>query len=173
MLQRPAGRLTDQRQGTRGASHKHGSSRHGQDFRIQCGPDRNRLTVIYAAGASLILVFFAALAELDVERHAVGGHIHNFGDALWWACVTITSVGYGDIAPITLLGRFIAVGVMIAGIALLGTVTATLASFFIDRVADETKEDSDETQAALATLTAEILALRAELRKANPSVGTT
>jgi voltage-gated potassium channel len=123
--------------------------------------------VIYAVGASLILVFVAALAELDVERDAVGGHIHNFGDALWWACVTITSVGYGDVTPVTIEGRIIAVGVMIAGIALLGTVTATLASFFIDRVADTTKEESDETQAAIATLTSEIVALRAELRRSS------
>jgi voltage-gated potassium channel len=124
--------------------------------------------VIYAAGASLILVFVAALAELDVERNAPGSHIHNFGDAVWWACVTITSVGYGDIAPVTLVGRFIAVGVMVAGIALLGTVTATLASFFIDRVADTTTEENDETQAALAVLTAEISALRDELRRVAP-----
>ncbi|MEJ1230044.1 MAG: ion channel [Galbitalea sp.] len=120
---------------------------------------------IYAVGASFILVFVAALAELDVERHAPGTHIHSFGDALWWACTTITTVGYGDLTPVTVEGRFIAVGVMIAGIALLGTVTATLASFFIDRVEDTTKEEGDETQAALATLTAEISALRAELRK--------
>jgi voltage-gated potassium channel len=120
--------------------------------------------VIYATGASLILVFVASLAELDVERHAAGSHIHTFGDAVWWACVTITTVGYGDVTPVTFLGRIIAVGVMIAGIALLGTVTATLASFFIDRVADTTKEESDETQAAIATLTAEIVALRAEMR---------
>jgi voltage-gated potassium channel len=120
--------------------------------------------VTYAAGAAIILVFVAALAELDVERHAVGTHIHNFGDALWWACVTIASVGYGDITPVTIEGRFIAVGVMVAGIALVGTVAATFASFFIDRVADTTKEESDETQAAISTLAAEIAALRAELR---------
>jgi voltage-gated potassium channel len=120
--------------------------------------------VIYAGGASLILVFVAALAELDVERHAPGSTIHSFGDALWWACVTITSVGYGDVTPVTVEGRFIAVGVMIAGIALLGTVTATLASFFLDRVEDTTKEEGVETQAAIATLTSEITALRAELR---------
>jgi voltage-gated potassium channel len=122
--------------------------------------------VIYAAGASVIIVFVAALAELDVERNAVGSHIHTLGDALWWACVTITSVGYGDIAPVTLIGRLVAVGVMIAGLALLGTVTATLASFFLDRVEDTTKEENDETQAAIATLTSEITALRAELRTA-------
>jgi voltage-gated potassium channel len=118
---------------------------------------------IYAAGASIVLVFVASLAILDVERHAPGTHIHNFGDAVWWACVTITSVGYGDIEPVTLVGRFIAVGVMVAGIALLGTVTATLASFFIDRVADTAKVESDETQEALATLAAEIAALRREI----------
>jgi voltage-gated potassium channel len=122
--------------------------------------------VIYAVGASIILVFVAALAELDVERGAPGSHIHNFGDALWWAVVTITSVGYGDIAPVTFVGRLIAIGVMIAGIALLGTVTATLASFFIDRVADTTKEESDETQAAIAVLTAEIAALRSDIAAA-------
>ena len=122
--------------------------------------------VIYAAGASVTIVFVAALAELDVERNAIGSHIHTFGDALWWACVTITSVGYGDIAPVTLIGRFVAVGVMIAGLALLGTVTATLASFFLDRVEDTTKEENDETQAAIATLTEEIQALRTELRSA-------
>ncbi|MDB5125746.1 MAG: two pore domain potassium channel family protein, partial [Mucilaginibacter sp.] len=86
--------------------------------------------VTYAAGAAIILVFVAALAELDVERHAVGSHIHSFGDSLWWACVTIASVGYGDITPVTVEGRLIAVGVMAAGIALVGTVAATFASFF-------------------------------------------
>jgi voltage-gated potassium channel len=123
---------------------------------------RGRIAV-YAAGASIVLVYVASLAILDVERHAPGSHIHNIGDAIWWACVTITSVGYGDIEPVTFIGRVIAVGVMVAGIALLGTVTATLASFFIDRVADTAKVESDETQEALALLTAEIALLRKEV----------
>jgi voltage-gated potassium channel len=123
---------------------------------------RGRIAV-YTAGASIVLVFVASLAILDVERHAPGTHIHNIGDAIWWACVTITSVGYGDIEPVTFYGRCIAVAVMVAGIALLGTVTATLASFFIDRVADTAKVESDETQEALALLTAEIALLRKEV----------
>jgi voltage-gated potassium channel len=121
--------------------------------------------ITYAAGAALILVFVAALAELDVERHAIGSHIHTFGDSLWWACVTIASVGYGDITPVTVEGRFIAVGVMAAGIALIGTVAATFASFFIDRVAVTNQIENDETQVALALLTAEVAALREELQK--------
>ena len=124
--------------------------------------------VTYAAGAALILVFVAALAEFDVERHAIGSHIHTFGDSLWWACVTIASVGYGDITPVTVEGRLIAVGVMAAGIALVGTVAATFASFFIDRVAITNQIENDETQDSLALLTAEVAALRVELRKANP-----
>jgi voltage-gated potassium channel len=124
--------------------------------------------VTYAAGAAIILVFVAALAELDVERHAVGSHIHTFGDSLWWACVTIASVGYGDITPVTLEGRLIAVGVMAAGIALVGTVAATFASFFIDRVAVTNQIENDETQIALAMLTAEVMALRAELQNGHP-----
>jgi voltage-gated potassium channel len=124
--------------------------------------------ITYAVGAALILVFVAALAELDVERDAVGSHIHTFGDSLWWACVTIASVGYGDITPVTLEGRLIAVGVMAAGIALIGTVAATFASFFIDRVAVTNQIENDETQVALALLTAEVMALRTELQKVNP-----
>jgi voltage-gated potassium channel len=124
--------------------------------------------ITYALGAAIILVFVAALAELDVERHAIGTHIHTFGDSLWWACVTIASVGYGDITPVTLEGRLIAVGVMAAGIALVGTVAATFASFFIDRVAVTTQIENDETQIALAMLTAEVAALRTELQK-NPT----
>jgi voltage-gated potassium channel len=128
--------------------------------------------ITYALGAAVILVFMAALAELDVERHAIGSHIHTFGDSLWWACVTIASVGYGDITPVTLEGRLIAVGVMAAGIALVGTVAATFASFFIDRVAVTTQIENDETQIALAILTAEVAALRTELQKnATPMEG--
>jgi voltage-gated potassium channel len=128
--------------------------------------------ITYALGAAIILVFMAALAELDVERHAIGSHIHTFGDSLWWACVTIASVGYGDITPVTLEGRLIAVGVMAAGIALVGTVAATFASFFIDRVAVTTQIENDETQIALAILSAEVAALRTELQKnATPTEG--
>ncbi len=122
--------------------------------------------VIYAAGSAIVVVFVAALAELDVERDAAGSHIRSFGEALWWAVTTITSVGYGDVTPVTFIGRCIAVGVMAAGIALIGTVAATAASFFIDRVADTTVKEGDETQAALAALTEQVAALRAELREA-------
>ena len=98
--------------------------------------------VVYAAGASTLLVYVAAVAMLDAERGQ--GSIDTFQDGLWWAFVTITTVGYGDYFPVTITGRAVAVGVMLGGIALIGVVTASLASWIVDRVA----EKSDEDQAA-------------------------
>jgi voltage-gated potassium channel len=74
---------------------------------------------------------------LDHERGQPGANIETFGDALWWPMTTMTTVGYGDRYPVTTTGRFIGAAVMIAGIALLGTVTATIATLLIDRVREE------------------------------------
>lgn len=105
---------------------------------------RGRISV-YAAGAASLLVFVAALAVLDAERDAPGSTITTFGDAIWWAFVTITTVGYGDVSPVSAAGRAIAVGLMIGGIALLGVVTATLASWIVERV-DQHDEERDAAQ---------------------------
>jgi voltage-gated potassium channel len=82
--------------------------------------------VIYIVGGTTLILFVAALAILDAERGAPGTQIATLGDALWWSFVTVTTVGYGDLVPVTGTGRLIAVGLMLAGIALVGTVTATL-----------------------------------------------
>lgn len=93
--------------------------------------------VIYLVGGSFLIVFVGALAMLDQERGQPEANIETFGDAVWWALTTVTTVGYGDQYPVTGTGRFIAAGVMVAGIALLGTVTATLASWLIESVREE------------------------------------
>jgi voltage-gated potassium channel len=92
---------------------------------------RGRVAVYIAAGASL-LAFCAALAVLDAERSNPDANIVDFGDAIWWAVTTMTTVGYGDRFPVTGTGRLVAFGLMIGGIALLGTVTATLASGLVE-----------------------------------------
>lgn len=89
--------------------------------------------VYYTAGSALLLVVIAAIAVLDVERDAPGATITSFGNALWWALVTITTVGYGDFTPVTVLGRMIAAGLMVCGIALLSTGAGTVASWLLDR----------------------------------------
>lgn len=94
---------------------------------------RGRVSV-YLAGGSCLIIFLGALSMLDHEREAPGANIVNFGDALWWAMTTVTTVGYGDRFPVTTMGRFIAAAVMIGGIAILGTLTATIASWLIEQV---------------------------------------
>ncbi|GAA1208045.1 potassium channel family protein [Rhodoglobus aureus] len=116
--------------------------------------------LIYAVGASLLLVFVAGLAILDTERNAASTQISNLGDAIWWAFVTITTVGYGDIYPATTLGRVIAAGVMVAGIALLGVVTATLASWIVDRVAAQDELSHVATRREVTELTEQVTQLK-------------
>ena len=116
--------------------------------------------LVYAGGASFLLIFVSGLAILDAERAAPGTQVHNIGDGIWWAFVTITTVGYGDIFPVTSLGRVIAAGVMIAGIALIGVVTATLASWIVERVATEDALQQAATREQVADLSAQIAELK-------------
>jgi voltage-gated potassium channel len=112
--------------------------------------------VVYVAGASLLLVFVAALAVLDVERSAPGANLTGFGDAIWWAVVTMTTVGYGDYAPVTGLGRLIAAVLMLSGIALLGVVTATLASWIVERISAQEQGSQAATQSQITDLSRQL-----------------
>ncbi|MCW2529583.1 MAG: Ion transport 2 domain protein [Pseudonocardiales bacterium] len=117
----------------------------------------------YVGGSAALVIFCAALAVLDAERGKPGANIESFGDALWWAATTVTTVGYGDRYPVTTEGRFIAVGLMLGGIALIGVVTASFASWLIDRVRQVEEASRTATAADLLGLRAEISALRSEL----------
>jgi voltage-gated potassium channel len=123
---------------------------------------RGRLAV-YAAGSAVLLVFVGSLAILDVERNAPGAKIHNFGDAMWWAVTTITTVGYGDLYPVTVVGRLVAVGIMIGGVALIGVVTATLASWIVERVALQDDEKQTATRRQVSELARDVRALHERL----------
>ncbi|MGI9823209.1 potassium channel family protein [Agromyces sp. Marseille-Q5079] len=90
--------------------------------------------VIYAASYAIVFVYFIALATLQVERYAEGATITTFGDAIWWAIVTIATVGYGDMYPVTTAGRFYAVFLMAGGVVIVGTASATIISYINERV---------------------------------------
>jgi voltage-gated potassium channel len=121
--------------------------------------------IIYTVSAAVLLVFVASLAVLDTERHADGAHITDFGKALWWSITTITTVGYGDLTPVTTAGRVIAALLMIGGITLVGSITATLASWIVQRVADEQSAAEAVTTAHINRLLEEIDQLRGEVRR--------
>lgn len=130
---------------------------------------RGRVAV-YVAGGTALLSVVASLAMLDAERAAPDANITGIGDSLWWAVTTVTTVGYGDRYPTTAEGRAIAVALMVAGIALLGTVTATFASWLVDRVREENASDRAATVAHVEALMAEIRALREQVSSGAPGV---
>jgi voltage-gated potassium channel len=78
---------------------------------------------------ALGVVFVGAAVGYRAE-HATNPGFATFGDALWWAVVTLSTVGYGDIVPKTTAGRVDGVMIMVAGIAMLGILAGSLASFF-------------------------------------------
>lgn len=124
--------------------------------------------VTYVVSASVLLVYIAALAMFDAERTAQDATISTFGDAVWWAFTTITTVGYGDLSPVTATGRVIAVGLMIGGITLLGIVTATLASWLVDKVSAQEQSQTAVTANHVEALRVEIALLRSELSLREP-----
>lgn len=69
----------------------------------------------------------------------------SYGDGIWWAFVTATTVGYGDISPSTFYGRMIAMGLMLLGIGLIGTVTSTLTSYFLNAGTKSVKNEIIES----------------------------
>jgi len=129
-------------------------------FQRAAGTALRGRVVVFAAASTVLLVFVASLAVLDAERHAPGADITTFGAALWWACVTVTTVGYGDLSPVTFEGRCIAVAMMVCGIALLGTITATIASWLVERVAAREEAAEAATQSQVRDLSHQIVQLQ-------------
>ncbi len=119
--------------------------------------------VVYTVSGVVLLIYTSSLAVFDKERYLHGSTINSFGKALWWSITTVTTVGYGDVYPITDTGRVIAVLLMIGGISLVGVVTAALASWIIERVAEEESTIQAVTVAHIEELRAEIRALGYQL----------
>ncbi len=93
-----------------------------------------RLRTILAA-----LVFFIFLFGYLFYVSEPG--VRNLGDGIWWALVTITTVGYGDITPVTTLGRLVASSLMLLGLGLIATITAIVSAKFIQNFVDHHTND--------------------------------
>jgi voltage-gated potassium channel len=84
-----------------------------------------------ALGTASMTWFTSAAAFTIAEDVGTGGRIHSFFDALWWSLSTITTVGYGDVYPVTAAGRIIAGFTMLVGISTFAVVTAKIAQFLV------------------------------------------
>jgi voltage-gated potassium channel len=89
--------------------------------------------------------FISGLAVTEAERGYPGANIEGVGDGWWWALTTMSTVGYGDQYPISPSGRVVGVALMIMGVALLGTITAMLASNFNGARNKEAQENEIES----------------------------
>ncbi|MFC1989391.1 potassium channel family protein [Chloroflexota bacterium] len=108
--------------------------------------------LVYGIG----LVIIAATVVASVEG-GEGASIQSFPDALWWAMATITTVGYGDMVPISIVGRAMGYILMLGGIAFFSGITANLASFLV--------RGGDTKDKALHNLVVEVEGLRKELAR--------
>ena len=115
----------------------------------------------YAAFITILAAFIVLTASsvfiLQFESRSPDANITTGGNALWWAVVTITTVGYGDRYPVTGLGRIVAVLVMFAGVGIIGALASILASILVP------PPDDDDPGPDLAALQAELAGIRAEL----------
>ncbi len=102
--------------------------------------------------AVAVIVFACAGLVTIAERSAKGANIHDFGQGLWWAIVTVTTVGYGDRYPVTPFGEGVAVILMLVGIGLIGVLTATVASYFVDQKTDRLEERLERMEQLLLEL---------------------
>ena len=108
------------------------------------GNIKNRILVsipIYTSLATTLFVIIGAASVYDAEYTAEGANIKTREDALWWAVVTIFTVGYGDRFPVTSEGRLYGVGLMACGIAVVGTVTASFAGWLITQIREVENEN--------------------------------
>ncbi|HWI31889.1 MAG TPA: ion channel [Microbacterium sp.] len=119
--------------------------------------------IIYGSAAVLLLIWMGSLAVLEAERGAPGATIQSFGDAIWWAFVTITTVGYGDYTPVTVVGRLVAVALMLSGVAVLGITTATLSSWVRERISRGRDDEEAATRGQMRHLSEQVSALALRL----------
>ena len=82
--------------------------------------------------ATVMMIVIMGAAVLDIERNVPGSHIQTPSDALWWGLVTITTIGYGDIFPITNEGRLVAGILIIFGVAMISTLTGAFAAWLLN-----------------------------------------
>ena len=116
-------------------------------------------------GYTAIFIIMFALAIYSVESSEPGAMIRDLPTAYWWTFTTLATVGYGDVYPITGIGRVIAVVVMLYGVGMVAVATGALASWIIEKIGGREEQEYPATKADVDDLHQEISELRALLAR--------
>jgi len=128
--------------------------------------NRGQYAAAITLTAAIVVLVVASVLELAFESGSPGANITTGGQALWWAVVTITTVGYGDFYPVTAGGRIVGVFVMFTGIGIIGALASILASVLVsgpDPSSQQPATVTTDVAAELAQLRDEVSALRRSL----------
>ena len=149
----------------------------GNDFRRMLTQGLAQSTLLFTFVVALILIFLDGGFVLFVEKGAPHANITTYPNAIWWAFVTITTVGYGDYYPVTTLGRMGAIILMFFGLGIIGVLSSYLATTFIslqsrrsergeagkEHGEDDDDEDNEQDEDDSSSRDAELVAIREEL----------
>lgn len=105
---------------------------------IACGAPILAIVIVF------LLMVMAAVLMYNIESEAQPDAFSNAFDALWWAVATLTTVGYGDIYPVTVLGKFLSAIIALLGIGLVAIPTGIISSGFMECI-EKTEDKDDET----------------------------
>jgi len=128
----------------------------GKDLVLDVLANRGEYATFITVLLAGIVLSTASILVLQFESQAPDGNIKTGGEAIWWGLVTITTVGYGDFYPVTLMGRLTGIFVMFAGIGIIGALASILASMLVSpSTRDEpTASDAQGTEASAPDATA-------------------
>ena len=117
--------------------------------------DKTNVIVIAAVG---VVILAGTFVMYMIESRVPGSHIRTFLDALWWCIATVTTVGYGDITPVTVIGRVVALVYMFFGIAMISLVLSMITDRYRKRLLKEESEDQEKEMSYLREIVAGKLA---------------
>ena len=144
----------------------------GNDFRKMLTDQLAESTLLFTFVIAFVLIFTIAFLVLKAEQGNPHANITTYTNAVWWAFVTITTVGYGDYYPVTTAGRLLAIILMFAGLGIIGVLSSYLASTFVslqrrrDKKTDDGNgngEDKDESEEGHGNDEDETSSLKAQL----------
>jgi voltage-gated potassium channel len=109
--------------------------------------------IIYIIIAAAVAVFLGTLIMYNLESGVANSQIKTPLDALWWCIATVTTVGYGDIVPVTKLGKIVAMVYMFFGITLISILLSVITSnFYKRRIENEERQNKEKEEKYLKDL---------------------